>query len=228
MSAPRPTAKVLYLHGFASGPGSSKAKAFADFAAARAIPLERLDLRRPSFERLRLSSMIDHVGERIGGPGERVVLVGSSLGGLTACRVAERDPRVGALVLMAPAFRLMELWAERLGEEGLARWASTGWLEVDDYQARAKARVDHGFFEDMRRADPEELPDVRVPVLLVHGADDVVVPIARARAFADGRPNVRLVEVADGHELVRSLPLILEESARFLQAWGWEHPVGAG
>ncbi|HQY64028.1 MAG: alpha/beta fold hydrolase [Myxococcales bacterium] len=222
MPAPPTTARVLYLHGFASGPGSAKAKAFAQFAAARGIPIERLDLRRPNFEHLRLSAMIDHVRERIGGARERVVLVGSSLGGLTACRVAERDPRVAALVLMAPAFRLMDLWASRLGPEGLAAWSATGWLEVDDYQARAKARVDYGFFEDMTRADPEEPPDVRVPVLLFHGVGDDVVPIARARDFAAGRRNVRLVEVDDGHELVRSLPDIVAESARFLAGWGWD------
>ncbi len=225
MNAARPTAKILYLHGFASGPGSAKARAFAEFASERQIPFEPLDLRRPSFERLRLSAMIDHVRDRIGDARERVVLVGSSLGGLTACRVAERDPRVAALVLMAPAFRLMDLWATRLGPEGLADWAAAGWLEVDDYQARAKARVDYGFFEDMTRADPEELPDVRVPVLLVHGAGDEVVPVARARAFAEGRRNVRLVEVDDGHELVRSLPFLLAESARFLAGWGWERGV---
>ncbi len=223
----RPTAaKALYLHGFGSGPQSSKALAFAGLAEARGVALERLDLRQPSLEHLRLSAVIAHVRARIGDPEQRVVLIGSSLGGLTACRVAERDPRVAALVLMAPAFRLMELWAARLGPERLDVWARSGWLEVDDYRDRVKARIDHGFLQDMALADPPGEPDVRVPTLLFHGVADEVVPVERARAFAAGRPNVRLIELEDGHELVRSLPAILAESARFLAPWGWASPAG--
>ena len=42
---------------------------------------------------------------RLGAERDRAVLFGSSLGGLTACRVAEDDARVCARVLLAPAFR---------------------------------------------------------------------------------------------------------------------------
>ena len=182
--------------------------------------MEVLDLRKPSFEGLRLSEMVAHVQERIGGPSDRAVLIGSSLGGLTACRVAEKDPRVGALVLMAPAFGLRELWRTRLGPEKMAEWERTGFLEVDDYVARAKARVEHGFYLDMMTADPAEPPDVRVPSLIVHGTNDDVVPIERSRTFGAGKTHVRLVEVEDGHELGASIPRVLQESGRFLEGWG--------
>src|SRR4051794_36524174 len=104
--APAETAgpRFLYLHGFASGPHSTKGLAVAAHYQRRGLAVERLDLRVPSFEHLRLSAMIETVRGAIGGERERAVLFGSSLGGLTACRVAERDPRVCALVLMAPAF----------------------------------------------------------------------------------------------------------------------------
>ncbi|HET9993526.1 MAG TPA: YqiA/YcfP family alpha/beta fold hydrolase, partial [Kofleriaceae bacterium] len=96
--------QVLYLPGFASGPSSTKANAFADHYAAQGITVERMDLRKPSFEHLRLSAMIQHVRDSLSGP---AVLIGSSLGGLTAARVAVLDDRVKALVLLAPAFRLV-------------------------------------------------------------------------------------------------------------------------
>src|SRR6185437_11507878 len=83
--------QVLYLHGFASGPTSRKAAAFSDHYGKRGIAVERLDLRVPSFEHLRLSAMIDHARAAIKGP---AIVIGSSLGGLTAARVAERDDRV--------------------------------------------------------------------------------------------------------------------------------------
>jgi uncharacterized protein len=212
--------KFLYLHGFASGPTSSKAQAFSAFFGRCGLVLDVLDLRKPSFEGLRLSELIAHVQERIGGPSDRAVLIGSSLGGLTACRVAEKDARVGALVLMAPAFGLRELWKTRLGPEKMAEWESTGFLEVDDYVARAKARVDHGFYVDMMTADPAEPADVRVPTLIVHGTKDEVVPVERSRTFAAGKAHVRLVEVEDGHDLGASIPRVLADSGRFLEGWG--------
>ena len=46
--------KILYLHGFASGPQSTKGVAFDKHFAARGRAIERLNLRVPSFEHLRL------------------------------------------------------------------------------------------------------------------------------------------------------------------------------
>jgi uncharacterized protein len=59
-------------------------------------------------------------------------------------------------------------------------------------------------------------PDVRVPTLIVHGVQDDTVDVALSRKFAAGKPHVRLVEVDDGHELVKSLPLICAELDTFL------------
>jgi len=116
-------------------------------------------------------------------------LIGSSLGGLTAARVAERDPRVVAVVLFAPAFQLA--WRKLLGPEHA------------------------GFIADVEAID-RGYPDVRVPALVFHGRNDETVPIEHSRVFARDRPNVRLVELDDGHELVASLPVLLAETERFL------------
>src|SRR3954467_12421699 len=104
--------RFLYLHGFASGPHSAKAVAFGKHYGGRGVGIDRLDLRVPSFEHLRLSAMLAAIGRAIGGPADRAVIFGSSLGGLAAARVAERDPRVTALILLAPAFRLTERWRQ--------------------------------------------------------------------------------------------------------------------
>lgn len=210
--------RYLYLHGFASGPNSAKGVATAEHYARRGVAIERLDLRLPSFEHLRVSAMIDAVRARIGGEDERAVLFGSSLGGLVASRVAEADGRVVALVLLAPAFRLVPRWRARLGEEAWARWEASGWQEVHDYTTGRPARVDFDFIRDLARVDGSAggFPEVRVPTLIIHGAQDAVVDIEGSRMFASGRPHVRLVEVADGHELVASVPRILAEADAFL------------
>jgi pimeloyl-ACP methyl ester carboxylesterase len=206
--------RYLYLHGFASGPGSKKGVAFEEHFARLGIAIERLDLRVPSFEHLRLSAMIDTVRAAIG-DASNAVLIGSSLGGLTAARVAERDPRVSRLVLMAPAFHLAERWRVMLGARWDA-WQRDGWLEVDDYTTGGKSRVDWGFVDELARIDAGE-PDVRVPSLVFHGTGDPTVPVAHSRQFAATRRNVRVVELDDGHELVASLPTLLAESEAFLK-----------
>jgi len=199
--------RTLYCHGFASGPKSTKGVAFA-----RRFPeIECLDLRVPSFEHLRLSAMIDVVRARLD---DRSIVIGSSLGGLTAARVAERDPRVKALVLLAPAFGLAERWQNILGP-AFEDWRRTGWREVVDYTTGGKARVDFGFIEDALAID-RGFPDVRVPTLIMHGKNDDSVPVQFSRDFARGRANVELIELDDGHELVASLPVLLAETERFI------------
>jgi pimeloyl-ACP methyl ester carboxylesterase len=208
----------LYGHGFASSAESVKGRALSERFARRGVELERLDLRRPSMEHLRLSAGMAHVRERIGGERDRAVLLGSSLGGLTMARVAAVDARAFALVLLAPAFRLPVRWRERLGAEGWRRWREEGSLEIDDTARGAKGRVDFGFPEELERMDAEDggFPDVRVPTLVIHGVGDDVVPVEGSRAWAKGKRHVRLVEVEDGHDLGRSIDTIYSEIIRFM------------
>jgi pimeloyl-ACP methyl ester carboxylesterase len=205
--------RFLYLHGFASGPSSAKGVATAAHYASRGIDVERLNLRLPSFEHLRVSAMIEHVRRSIGGSADRAVLFGSSLGGYVASRVAAEDARVCSLVLLAPAFRLFERWRRRYAVEWRA-WEETGWLEVDDHAEKKRSRVDFGFVRDAEPLDAVDggFPDVRVPTLIVHGARDDTVDVQVSRSFAAGKRHVRLVEVDDGHDLLASLPLILREA----------------
>ena len=205
----------LYCHGFASGPRSHKGVALAEHFAARGVTLERLDLRVPSLERLSFAAMSATVAAALGGARDRAVVFGSSLGGLTAARVAEADARVCALVLLAPAFRLAERWRARMSDDEWRAWESSGWLAIRDYTTGETARVHFDFIRDLAARDAG-WPDVRVPTLIVHGrADDTVDP-QLSRDFARGKSWVRLVEVDDGHELVRSLPRIIAEGEAFL------------
>jgi len=206
--------RCLYLHGFASGPGSTKGVGFADDFAGRGLAVERLDLRVPSLEHLRLSRMIEHVLTRVGDR-EPCVLIGSSLGGLTAARVAERSPQVKALVLMAPAFQLVPRWRERLGDEAWQAWASSGWLAIHDYAERRDSRVDFGFAQDAIATD-DGWPAAVVPTLIFHGTRDEAVDVELSRAWTVRNPDTSLVELDDDHQLVASLPAILPRAWEFL------------
>lgn len=210
----------LYLHGFASSPSSTKARAFQAWGEARGVTIEALDLRVPSMEKLRFSAIKARVREAIdasagGSPAHaRAVLVGSSLGGLTAFRVAEEEPRVCMVFAMAPAFRLADRWRTQMGDAAWEAWRRDGTLEIDDHATKQKARVEFGFVEELATLDVGH-PDVRVPACIVHGRHDDVVDVDRSRAFSAAHPHVRLVEVDDGHELTASIPRILSEADRF-------------
>jgi uncharacterized protein len=206
------------MHGFASGPGSRKAVALAQHLAGRGIQMARLDGRVPSFERWRLSAMIDVIRRAVGDDRDRAVVFGSSLGGLAAARAAEEDARICALVLLAPAFRIAERWPARIGEEAFRAWEQTGWIEVHDHAEGRAARMHFDFIRDAREVEARSggWPDVRVPTLIVHGRRDEVVDPALSRAWAAGRRHVRLLEVDDEHELAASIPIIIRAAEELL------------
>ncbi len=209
--------KVLYCHGFASGPLSTKGRAVRDHLAHRGIAVDLLDLRVPSPERLRLSRMIEVVGEALDGQ-DRALAIGSSLGGLVVARAAERDPRIAAAVLLAPAFRLAERWRLRMGEPEWARWQREGTYRYDDHATPGGVLdVDFGFIEDAARVDAG-WPDLKAPTAIIHGTEDDTVDPDLSRQFAATRPNVRLIEVPDGHQLVASLDPIRTEIDRALES----------
>jgi hypothetical protein len=162
--------------------------------------------------------MLEVVRSALGTERDRAVVIGSSLGGLTATRQAERDPRIAALVLMAPAFQIATRWRASLGEAGWAEWERTNALEVIDRTTHQPAHVPFDFMRDVMAID-QGFPDVRVPTLIIHGTRDDVVPIDHSRRFAEGKRHVRLVEIDDDHELVASLPTIFAETDRFLTPW---------
>ncbi len=209
--------RCLYLHGFASGPGSSKGLAFAEYFGERGVEVERLDLRIPSLAHLRPSAMIDHTLEVIGDRGP-LVIIGSSLGGLTAARVAARSKAVQALVLLAPAFRLIERWRARLGEDAWQAWQRDGSLAIHDHAEKREARVDFGFADDALALDALDggWPPAVVPTWIAHGRADETVDVELSRAWVAAAPAASLLELDDDHQLHASVPVILPAAWDFL------------
>jgi hypothetical protein len=142
------------------------------------------------------------------------VLIGSSLGGLTAAHVATDDTVIAA-VLMAPAFGFAERWQRSLGPAQLERWRAGEPLMVDDHAGGPPLAIDYGFYRDAAAIDAQP-PEPSCPLLVFHGRHDEVVPIEGSRQFVDHSPNATLVELDDDHALTASLELMLPAVLRFL------------
>ncbi len=206
------TSRVLYLHGFASGPESKKAQFFRSRLRERGVDLEIPDLAEEGFEHLTISGQL-RVIERVAG-GDAVDLIGSSLGGYLASLYAARHPEIRKLVLLAPAFGFARRWAETLGTEQMDQWRAKGRLDFYNYREERERPVSYALIEDGLRF--EDCPDVRQPALIFHGTKDTVVPPSYSVHFAAQRPNVRLELVDSAHELTDVLETMWEKAQRFL------------
>jgi uncharacterized protein len=206
---------LLYLHGFASGPSSRKARVLSDRFAAIGVHLVIPDLTpgEDGFERSTPSSMLAVAERLLAAAPPPHAIIGSSLGGYLAAVAASRDPSVERLVLMAPAVRLFERWERRLTDADRAAWKANG-LEVDHLASGRRRRLGWPFHEDARGWPA--FPEVRVPTLCVSGQRDDTVPFEDVEAFVARTPTARLVPVDDGHELADSLDLVFTEARAFL------------
>ena len=221
---------VIYLHGFASSPESSKALFLGERLADSGLTLECPDLNQPDFSTLTVSRMITQVEMLIDSltPGT-VALIGSSLGAFVAWHVAaQADRRVRGLsaadapahrithlVLLAPALDFGTNRMPHLGPDGLARWRATGQLEVDHHAEGQKRIVHYGLYEDAQRYDSEQV-EMSTPTLVVQGRQDELVDPAMVERFSAGRDHVTLELLDDDHQLKASLPRLWDATAVFL------------
>lgn len=214
---------IAYLHGFASGPQSSKAVKLAQKYAALGVHVERVDMTpgEEGFERSSPSSMLSVVEALLAKHAPPHALFGSSLGGYLAALAASRDPGIERLVLLAPAFGLSQLWRKDLTPEQIMRWRREP-MEQMHYASNRLRKLHYGFLEDADRL-PQQ-PVVKCPTLVISGERDVVVPLEGVRKWVERTPGARLVTVDDEHELSQSVERIFEESRAFLAPWLAAHP----
>jgi 3-oxoadipate enol-lactonase len=167
-----------------------------------------------------LVALLDRLGV------ERADVVGLSLGGMTAMRLAARDPeRVDRLVLLSTSARLdPPLWLERAalvragGTGSIAatvasRWFTPAYFERHpevraEYEAMVSGTSAEGYaaccdlIADMDlRAD---LDAIRAPTLAIAGADDPATPPDHLRRIADAIPDARLYVVPDAAHLANA------------------------
>ena len=151
----------------------------------------------------------------------RVALVGLGFGGFVAAEMATMSQeRIGRLVLVgAPGhqprdgeildqmmvdfheyvmagFRDEDAFRKAFGDD-----ARRSFKELWDYSREMTARLTWKPYMFSRRLAPL-LREVRTPALVLHGADDAIVPVDVARQYAEALPNARLEIVPDAGHLL--------------------------
>lgn len=214
--------RVIYLHGFASSAQSTKAQFFATRFAEVGLSLVTPDLNAPDFSTLTVTRMIDHVGTVLAeGPPGPVVLMGSSLGGFVAWHAAARlavllpQHPIAKLVLMAPAVTFGRNRAEDFGPGVVDEWERAGTREFFHYGDNAPRQLHYEFYRDALTYASSGV-SVDLPTLIFQGMQDDIVKPQGVIDFCQGRPNVSLRLLQDGHQLYDHLDEMWQETRTFL------------
>jgi len=145
----------------------------------------------------------------------RFGLLGFSLGTTTILALHPRNVRAVVLAgaVAHPYETLRELFGEGFDPEGIStRFTSLG----------HRASIGPQFWQDLRRYDTvEDMRMLHVPTLLLHGAEDDIVPIKESRALFEvaAEPKKLTIIPGDHHPLFNPLAVtaVVEWFEKFLQ-----------
>ncbi|MCP5096253.1 MAG: alpha/beta fold hydrolase [Chloroflexi bacterium] len=206
---------IILLHGFASSGNSGKAKFLREkFKDNPDINFHAFDFNPTpkDFEYMTVTGMINRLRQTILSQQlDTVSLLGSSMGGLVGLHYAQQYGNVDNLLLLAPALS----YFIRNGEEEAARQVDPAESELFEHYAfgakiplRAAIDVD-GLLYRKKIAPP-------LPLVIVHGRSDDVVPIQHSQQYQAQFPDqVRLLAVDSGHRLSDQHDLIWSEISKF-------------
>lgn len=210
--------EFIYLHGFASGPGSQKARVFKDRFEKAKLSLTIPDLQQGDFENLTLTKQVSLVQSIIDAkPGAGFALIGSSMGGYVAALTAETRKEVAALYLMAPGFNFLSRWMENMGWD--KNFATPDLIRVFHYRYNREVTLNTGLFRDAIHWD--SLPLVcNIPTRVVHGIHDETINIQESRDFVKSRPGCQLKELDSDHGLFSCIDWIVDDCMKFFRTVG--------
>jgi len=208
--------QYIYLHGFASGPNSAKARDIGDCFAQIHTKLKIPDLNAGDFSQLTITRQITQVAAEFTNNSTPVTLIGSSLGGLTSAHLGQQYLQVQRLVLLAPAFEFLSHWLPKLGDKELQRWQQEKYIMVYHYGEERKLPLSYDFVTDAAQYQ-EKFLQRPIPTLILHGKNDEVIPIEASRNFGRSRPWVELVELDSDHALGNVMEEIWQAIRLFCQ-----------
>lgn len=206
---------LVYLHGFASSPDSSKSKFLESKLSDTGVKFYSPRCNTPDFGHQLVSRNIKMLDNLISGLTDtEIILAGSSLGGLTASIWAQLNPlRCTGLFLICPAFDLTHYFSILIGEKYMKVWQANGFLPLPDDQGK-DIPVHWEFISDLNNLP--QRPAISLPCTIIHGTSDSTIPIDSSRRCAIEFPHIKLIETGDEHSMSSSYDIIWNELHNFL------------
>jgi pimeloyl-ACP methyl ester carboxylesterase len=190
---------LLYLHGFSSTPGGNKGAFTRRWAAELGIPFRAPDLNLPTFETLTLTDQVKAVEALLRTLSEPTVLVGSSLGGFIATAVAHRGAALRSMILLAPAIHFAR---RRMTSPAWATYRDRGEMEVFHHGAGRPLRLGPELLRDLPNWMEDDAWRIPVPTVILHGRQDVAVPLTDSETYQNRNPGTILHVLEDDHGLL--------------------------
>ncbi len=212
--------EFIYLHGFASGPGSQKACIFRKHFEKAQLSITIPDLQQGDFENMTLTKQISLVQSIIDGkPGVDFALIGSSMGAYIAALIAETRKEIKALYLMAPGFNLLNRWMDNMSWDKDSLSSTPDLIRVFHYSYNREVNLSTNLFRDALNWDSLSLTR-NIPIRIVHGLHDETVNIQESRDFAGQRPWCQLKELDSDHGLLSCIDWIVADCMEFFRLKG--------
>jgi pimeloyl-ACP methyl ester carboxylesterase len=208
--------KYLYLHGFLSGPDSTKGKFLSQKFSKSGKELLRPDLNAGDFENLTISNQLNVVQQQIRSSQEKTVLIGSSLGSFVALLAAEKNPQVEKLILIAPALDFVNRYFRSLSPDELTCWKENGYITLYHYQYKTEKRLGYGLVKDAKNYQNLRFVST-LDTLIFHGIHDESVPYQVSLEHLQRNTNSRLVLFNSDHGLINKLDMMWRYIADFTE-----------
>lgn len=191
---------LIMSHGFrGSKDGSGKAVRLAEMAADIGFTVVRYDFtpgQSLSMQVAELTSVIAFCRQHTG---ERIILLGRSMGGCASLACAAADPSIEGLALWATPCNLTETFQLALGKD-YALLEQGERLKLNDSYGTLELKPE--FICDFAKHDllrsMHSLADRRIPVLVLHGTADEIVPIRQARLLYETAVQPKTFVQIDG------------------------------
>jgi uncharacterized protein len=220
MSSAKTSVNCIYIHGFASGPLSTKAEYFSARLREKGVGVTVPNMNGADFADLTITGQLHIIDDAAKGSSGDLLLMGSSMGGLLAVLSAHRLSGVKAVVLLAPGFGLNRRWEERMTREEFSNWQQTGTVDVFHHGVERNLPLKFSFIEDARNYQTDNL-QIDVPTLVLHGLSDEVVPIEESERFQALNPGrVEFHKMPSDHAPTDCLPQLWEYTESFLSRHG--------
>ena len=185
--------QILFITGFLSKRWGNKSKALAQWCEEKRWGFCCYDVRgfgesQGTFTDYTLSDWIADARTVLTmlNNGPPVTIVGNSLGGWIAWLMAQENPVVEKLVLIAPAFNMMGVRAKSIDPERRHAWLTAGWMPWDEDPLHKDWPLSWKWVEESEAYWKTSFDHLRhVNTMILHGLQDSVILPGGSKQFVE-------------------------------------------